>query len=135
MLILRHPLVGLEIRDRSRDILRCVVDVEVLVDGLWDRLDLGAKVTFDIIQVEAIVPVDQVDCKTQMSKASRSSDAMEVGLCVLWEVEIDDNINGLDINAASEEIRANEISTDSITEVMEDPVAVCLKHTSVTVEA
>ena len=102
---------------------------------MWDGLDFGAKITFDIIQVEAIVPVDQVDCKTQMSKASRSSDAVEVGFCVLWEVKVDNNIDGLDINTASEEIRANEISTDSIAKVMEDSIAVGLKHTGVTVKA
>lgn len=69
-----------------------------------------------------------------MSKASGSTNAMEVGFGILWKVKVDDNIDSLDINTTSKKIRAHEISANSIAEIMEDTVTVCLEHTSVTVE-
>lgn len=79
-----------------------VIDVEVLIDDRWDGLDLSAKLLLDVVEVEAILPVDQIDGKTKVSETSRTTNAMQIGLCVLWEVEVDNNVDGLDIDTASE---------------------------------
>ena len=60
---------------------------------------------------------------------------MEIGLSILREVKVDNDVDSLDINTTSEEIRADKVSTDTIAEVMEDTVSIGLKHTSMTVEA
>lgn len=49
LLVFGYPLVGLEVGDWSRDILRCVIDIEVLVNGLRDGQDFGTEVALDII--------------------------------------------------------------------------------------
>lgn len=46
------------IADWARDILRGFVDVEVLVDRLRNRLDFSPEFLLDLVEVEAIVPID-----------------------------------------------------------------------------
>lgn len=60
---------------------------------------------------------------------------MEVGFGILGEVEVDDNVDGLNINTTCQEVGADKIAADTVAEIVEHPVAVSLKHTSVTVEA
>ena len=59
---------------------------------------------------------------------------MKVRLTILREVEVDDDIDGLDINTTCEEVRADEIAADAIAEVMEHAVAVRLQHFGMRVE-
>lgn len=60
---------------------------------------------------------------------------MEISFGVLREIEVDDNVDGLDINTTGEQIGANKVAADAVTEVVEDTVSVGLEHASVTVEA
>ena len=57
--------------NRSRDILRCVIDIQLFVDGLRNRLDLGAKFLLDLVKVETIFPVNQVDGQAKVSEPCR----------------------------------------------------------------
>lgn len=100
-----------------------------------DGLNLGTKLLFDPVKVEAIFPVDQVDSQTQMSETARSTDPMQICLGVLWEVEVDDNVDGLDINTTGEQIRTDKVSAYTVAEVVEDAVTVVLKHARMRVEA
>jgi hypothetical protein len=59
---------------------------------------------------------------------------MEIGLRVLGKIEVDDDVDGLDIDAASQEIGTDEVAADTVAEIMEDAVAVGLKHLGVRVE-
>ena len=70
-----------------------------------------------------------------MPKSSGSTNTMKIGFGILREIEVDDNVDGLDINTTRQKIGADKIAADAIAEVVEDAVAVRLKHTSVTVEA
>lgn len=60
---------------------------------------------------------------------------MKVCLCGLWEIEIDDNVDGLDVNATGQEIRADKVSAGAIAEVVEHTIAGVLGHFGVTVKA
>lgn len=44
--------------DGAGDILRRVIDVELLVDVLGNRLNLGAQLLLDLVEIETIFPVD-----------------------------------------------------------------------------
>lgn len=46
-------------------------------------------------QVEAVLVGDEVDGEAQVAKAPRAAHAMQVGLAVLGEVEVDDHVDGL----------------------------------------
>ena len=70
-----------------------------------------------------------------MSKSSRPTDAMEIGFSILGEIKVDDNVDGLNINTTCQKIGANEIAADPVTEIVEDTIAVRLKHASMAVEA
>jgi len=60
---------------------------------------------------------------------------MEIGLSVLGEVKVDNNIDSLDIDTTSQQIAANEVTTGSIAEVVEDTIAVVLNHAGMAVKA
>ena len=50
------------------------------------------------MQGESVVVRDQVDCKIKVAEPSTSTDPVEVGLGHLGEVEVDDNVDGLDVD-------------------------------------
>lgn len=52
----------------------------------------------------AILVGDEVDCETQVAEAARAADAVQIGLGVLREVEVDDHIHGLDVDTAREQV-------------------------------
>ena len=60
---------------------------------------------------------------------------MEVGLGILREIEVDDDVDALDIDTSREEIRCHKMTSTSVAEFMEDTVSVGLLHLSVDVEA
>lgn len=95
---------SVEVRDRPGDSVCVVVHVEALVDVGRNRLDLRAQITLNVVQVVPIIPVDQVDGKTKVTETSRPTDTMEVGLGVLGEVKIDDDVDGLNVDTTSEKV-------------------------------
>ncbi len=125
----------LEVRDGPRNRLGILVHVQALVNGVGNRLDLGAQVALDIVQVEAIVPVDQVDGQAEVAIPARATNTVKVRLGVLGEIEVDDDVHGLDINTTGEKIRADEVTADTVAEVVEDAVTGLLSHLGVAVEA
>lgn len=125
----------LEVRYGARNALRVLIDVEAFIDRLWDRLDFRTEISLDIVQVESVIPVNQVDCQTKMAIPTRSTNTMEICLGVLGEVKVDDNVDRLDVDATGEEIGAYQVAAYTITEIVEDAIPGLLGHLSVTVEA
>lgn len=130
----RRWLRRFEIGDGTRDSLGILVDVERLVDAGRNGLNLGAKVLLDIVQIEAVVPVDEIDSEAEVAVSSRTADTMEVCLGVLGEIEVDDHVHGLNINTSGQEIGADEVAADAVAEIVEDAVASLLGHLGVAVE-
>mmetsp|Transcript_15818 Transcript_15818/g.40766 ORF Transcript_15818/g.40766 Transcript_15818/m.40766 type:complete len:470 (-) Transcript_15818:225-1634(-) len=60
---------------------------------------------------------------------------MEVGLGLLGEVEVDDDIHRRDVDAAREQVGRDEVAAEAIPKVMEDAVAVGLEHLCMDVKA
>jgi hypothetical protein len=134
-------------------------DVKSGVDDRGHGLDLGAELLLDSVEVESVLVGEEVDGESEVTESTGSSDSMQVGLGGLGEVlrgeskedrsvrgpkrraqeaathEVDDNVDGLDIDTSSEEVRADEVSADSLSEVVEDSVSVSLEHLCVRVEA
>lgn len=132
-LLLLLLLVGCGSR-RNRGLRPAWRDVQALVNLLGDGLDLGAEFLLNLIKIEPVFVGDQVDGEAEMSETAGASDAVEVGLRVLGEVKVDDDIDGLDVDAAGEEVGADEVAADAVSEVVEDAVTVGLEHLSVRVE-
>jgi hypothetical protein len=97
-----HGLSG--VRDRTRDVLRRIVDVKVLVDVLRNGLNLGAQLLLNLVQIETIIPVDQVDGQTQVTETSRTTDTVKISLGILGEVEVDDDVDRLDIDTTGQQV-------------------------------
>lgn len=122
-------------RYRTRNVLGRIIDVEILVNMSGNGGDFGPKLLFNLVQIEAVIPVDQVDGETKVTKATRSTDSVKIGLGILGEIEVDDDVDSLNINTTGEEIRAHKIAAVSGPEVVEDTIAGLLKHAGVGVEA
>src|SRR5205085_720985 len=78
---------------------------------------------------------DQIDRDSQMSKASRAANSVQISFSHFGEIEVDDNIDGLNVNATSKEITANKITAEATPEVVKHAVSVRLRHASVDVVA
>ncbi len=70
----------------------------------------------------------EVDRKTAMTKPARTTNTMEICLRRFWEVKVDDDVHGLDVDTASKEVRANEVAADTFAELVEDAIAMRLEH-------
>lgn len=70
-----------------------------------------------------------------MAKAARATDSVQVGLRILREVKVDDNVDGLDVDTTGEKVRRHQVAARTVAEVMEDAVTVSLDHLGVNVEA
>lgn len=124
-----------EVRDRPRDGFGVLVDIETLVNTRRDWLDFSPQVSFDIVKIESVVPVDQVDSQTKMAITTRPTNTVEIRFGIFRKVEIDDNIYGLNIDATRQKIRAHKISADAVAKVVKNAVSGLLLHPGVTVEA
>ena len=60
---------------------------------------------------------------------------MQVGLGHLGEVEVDDHVDGLDVDTAGEQVGADQVTAGTVAEIVEDSVTVVLTHLGVNVEA
>lgn len=70
-----------------------------------------------------------------MAKASWATDAVQIGFGHAREVEVDDHVDGLHVNTAGEEVGAHQVAAQAGAEVVEDAVAVRLRHARVDVVA
>ena len=70
-----------------------------------------------------------------MAEPTGSTDTVKVSLGVLGKVKIDDDVDGLDVDATSEEIRANKVAAFAVAEVVENAIARLLEHACMRVEA
>ena len=103
-------------------------DVEALVDVPGDGLDLGAQLRLDPVKRESVIIGDQVDGHSEVTISSASSDPVKVGLGHLGEVEVDDHVDGLDVDTASEEVAAHQVSAQAGAEVVENSVTMSLEN-------
>jgi hypothetical protein len=102
--------------------------VELLLDVRRNGLDLRPQLLLDAVKVEPVVVRNEVDRQTQVAEAPRPPDAVQIGLAVFREVEVDDNVDRLDVDAAREEVGADEVAAEAVAEVVEDAVAVGLRR-------
>ncbi len=83
----------------------------------------------------AIIVGDQIHRQTQVAESSRPADAVEVCLGVLGEIEVDDHVDALDVDTASEEIGRHEMAGAAVAEFVEDTVTIRLLHLGMDIEA
>lgn len=115
--------------------IRCLADVETAVNLGRDWTDLRSQILLHHPQGVTIIVCDQVHRQSQVTKTPRPANAVKVRLSVLREVEVDDNVHALDVDAPREEVRRHKVTGAPIAELVEDAVAACLLHFGVYVEA
>lgn len=93
------------------------------------------QLVFNCKQVVLVVLSDEVNGQTEVTKTTRSSDSVQVGLSILGEIEVDHNVNRNDIDTTCEQVSTDETTSFSILEIMENSVSVRLCHSRVNEEA
>jgi len=101
--------------------------VEVAVDHAGDGLDLGGQLLLDLVQREAVLVGDEVDGQTQVAETARATDAVQVGLGALGEVEVDHNVHTLDVDTAGEQVRAHQVAGRAVAELVEHSTQIVKK--------
>mmetsp|Transcript_53035 Transcript_53035/g.60775 ORF Transcript_53035/g.60775 Transcript_53035/m.60775 type:complete len:339 (-) Transcript_53035:703-1719(-) len=111
----------------------------LVVKGAFNLLGYGLNVSsqflFNREQTHSVIFSNEVDGQTQMSESTRSTNSMQVGFSGSGEIEVNNNIDRQDIDTTSEQIRGNQTSRGTISEVMENFISVLLLHLGVNIEA
>ena len=98
-------------------------------------MDLGIKFLLYLIKRLTVIPSDEIDGNTQMTESTGSADTMKIRLSVLGKVKIDDDVDSLNVDATSEEIRAYKVATFAVAEIVKNSITRLLEHACVRVEA
>ena len=69
-----------------------------------------------------------------MAETAWSADAVQIRLSSLGEVEVDNNIHTLNVDASGEQIGTHEVSCSACTELMEHTISICLTHLCMDIE-
>eukprot|EP00160_Parvularia_atlantis_P017201 Unigene5819_Nuclearia_a/m.17776 Unigene5819_Nuclearia_a/g.17776 ORF Unigene5819_Nuclearia_a/g.17776 Unigene5819_Nuclearia_a/m.17776 type:complete len:300 (-) Unigene5819_Nuclearia_a:422-1321(-) len=109
--------------------------VQSLVDLARDGLDLRAELALNAVKGLAVVVRDEVDRNAEVPEAPAAADAVQVRLREARKVKVDDDVHGLNVDAAREDVGAHEVAAGAATKVVEDPAALRLDHLRVDVEA
>ena len=79
------------------------------VDGGRQLFNLNFESLLDLIKHSSIfVWAHECNGKTFGSESASTTDSMEVGVCAVWHVIVEHNIDLLDIDASSKDLGGNE---------------------------
>ena len=67
--------------------------VEAFVDLLGNGLDLGSQFLLDQVELLAVLVGDEVNGQSEVTESTRAPDTVEIRLCVLREVKVDNHID------------------------------------------
>lgn len=109
--------------------------IERLVDVGRNGRNLSAQLLLDAVEVEPVLVRDETDGKPTVAKPARAADTMKVSLRALGEVKVDDDIDGLNIDTAREQVGRHKIAAGPGAEVMEHAVTLALWHLRMNIEA
>lgn len=74
---------------------------------LGHGLYFGIKFLLDLDYVFLVILGDQVDGEADLSIPAAPANPVQIGAPLVWEVEVDDDIDGRDVDASSNEVGAN----------------------------
>lgn len=105
--------------------------LEKLGDVGWHLLDLGVVELLELAERADVLISDKIDGDSLSSETSGTSDSVNVVLQVLWEIEVDNQRDLMDINSTGQEIGGDEDTGRSGTELSQDDVTILLSDISV----
>ena len=65
---------------------------------------------------------NKIDGSSFSTESPGTPDSVEVGLSILWEVEVYHHVHGLDVDTSGENVCADQASSLSVLEVVEYPI-------------
>lgn len=107
--------------------------VQGLVDVFGHGVDLGVKFAFDFDDVLLVLLGDEVDGQSDLPVPAAAADAVQVDVGLVGEVEVDDHVDGLHVDAAGDEVGGDQSLELALAEAFEHPYALISLHVGVEV--
>jgi len=68
-------------------------------------------------------------------ESTGTANAVQIGFRILGKIEVDHDVDRLDIDTTCQQVRADQVATHAVAEIVEHAVPVLLKHPGVRVKA
>eukprot|EP00760_Papus_ankaliazontas_P032971 PhM_4_TR6111/c0_g1_i1/m.59329 len=96
-----------------------------------ELLDLSVVVRLDVLEQRGVLGGDEVDGNTLAAEATGAANAVEVVLLVRRQVEVDHDGDVVHVDAAGEQVGRDEHTRAASAELLDDLLAVALRHVAV----
>lgn len=113
---------------------KLLCDVCGNIDGVRKRRDDDVEASLDVFENFLIflgVRADEADGESFGTETPGTSDAMQILIGLVWHVVVDDDVNALDVNTASEKIGRHQNTLREVLEGLEFFDALFLAQSSV----
>jgi hypothetical protein len=94
-------------------------------------VDLGIKFLFDFDDALLVLFSDEVDGESDLSEPAAAADAVQVDAAFGGEVEVDDHVDGLHVDAAGDEVGTHQRLELALPEPLEDLDPLVAAHVGV----
>jgi len=98
---------------------------------LGHGVDFGVQLFLDLYDILLVLFSDEVDGEADLPEPAAAADAVQVDAALGGKVEVDDHVDGLDVDAASYQVGADEGLELALAEALEDPDPFVAAHVGV----
>ena len=108
--------------------------VEVLVNVLRDRVNLGMKLIFNLEEVMFIILCHKVDSQTKVAESSRPTNPVKISLWKFRKIKVNDHVHWHYVNTTGKQVGAHKTSSFSILKIVINLISIALLHFWMNVE-
>lgn len=98
---------------------------------LGHGVDFGVQLFLDLYDILLVLFSDEVDGEADLPEPAAAADPVQVDAALGGEVEVDDHVDGLHVDAASYQVGADEGLELALAEALEDPDPFVAAHVGV----
>lgn len=98
---------------------------------LGHGVDFGVQLFLDLYDILLVLFSDEVDGEADLPEPAAAADPVQVDAALGGEVEVDDHVDGLHVDAASYQVGADEGLELALPEALEDPDPFVAAHVGV----
>lgn len=85
----------------------------------------------DLLDESSVLGQNKIDCGTFLTETTSSTNSVDIVFLLVWELVVDDKADLLDVDTSCKEVRCNQDSDRTLTELLHDDVSLELVHFTV----
>ena len=105
--------------------------VDIFVTWRLDPLHCDARQVFGPRKELLVLSVEESDASSRLSGTSCSASSMDVGLCIFWRLELDDEVDTKDIEASRSDVSSHNALEPACLEAVDGGLTRVLRDVSV----